>query len=133
MRHRSLILAAIFLAATAIAQEPKAYQEGVLSQMDSVPCPLHRNNASDARVQAELCREYTLQTDRVVYRFRSRSPKHPILLPVGERVQFRMDKNKFLLRKQGVDSKERQYTLVAVTPRSETTVDVRPIHLNHLQ
>jgi hypothetical protein len=133
MRHHLPIAASIFLAVTAIAQTPKAYQAGTISQMESVQCGTQQSDANGMKAHESRCQEYTLQTDRVVYRVRSRNPKRTVLLPVGERVQFRAEKNKFLLRAEGVDSKEREYTVIAVMPLSETTGDARPIHLNHLQ
>ena len=50
----------------------------------------------------------------------------PVLLPVGERAQFRIQKDKMLLQVEDVDEKEREYSVVSMTPRqdrksSETT------------
>jgi hypothetical protein len=43
-------------------------------------------------------------------------PCYCLLLPVGERAQFRMDKDKVKLR---VDGKERDYQVVSMRPRSD--------------
>jgi hypothetical protein len=138
MRHRSLIVASIFTAlilraAVAIAQEPKAYQEGKLLQMESVRCGKQRAEANDGNTYPQLCQEYTLQADRVIYRVQSKNSKNAGLLPIGDRVQFRIEKNKVLIRAEADASREHAYTLMTVTPESETTVDARPVHLNHLQ
>ncbi|MGA6983795.1 MAG: hypothetical protein WCC95_02730 [Candidatus Sulfotelmatobacter sp.] len=140
MRHSSLIVAPIFggllflsLSIVAVAQEPRAYQEARLLQMESVDCGKPRAGANDGAGRLPLCQEYTLQADRVIYRVRSKSSKHAVLLPVGERVRFRMEKNKFLIRAEADNSSEHAFTLMTVTPASETTVDARPVHLNHLQ
>ena len=145
MRFKSLVLASILLAATAFAKEPKAYQSGKLLQMDSVQCGVDEKNgktfageiigtdSSHKKTQELLCQEYLLQTDRMIYRIRPRDAKHPVLLPVGERAQFRLDKDKMLLRVEDLDSKEREYIVVSMTPRSESTADASPAHLNHLQ
>ena len=45
-----------------------------------------------------LCQEYLLQGERVIYRIRPKDDKHPVLLPVGEKAQFRMDKDHMRLR-----------------------------------
>ena len=66
--------------------------------------------------QQVLCQEYVLQTDRVVYRIRPRDEKHPALLPVGQSAQFYMEKDKMRLRVE-LDDKERDYTVVSMTPR----------------
>jgi len=145
MRYKSLVLASILLAATAYAKEPKAYQSGKLLQMDSVSCGVDEKNgksfagemlgtdSSHKKTQELLCQEYLLQTDKMVYRIRPKDAKHPVLLPVGERAQFRLDKDKMLLRVEDLDSKEREYIVVSMTPRSESTADASPARLNHLQ
>jgi hypothetical protein len=126
MRYQALVLASILLAATAYGKEPKAYQSGKLLQMDEVTC-------GAAKTQEILCQEYLLQTDKVDYRIRPRDAKHAVLLPVGEQAQFRLEKDKMLVRVEYLDNKERDYVVVSITPRSESTADARPVRLNHLQ
>jgi len=135
MGYRSLVLASILLAATAYAKEPKAYQSGKLLQMDSVQCGVDEKDAKKGNKKTSelLCQEYVVQTDQVVYRIRPTDDKHPMLLPVGENVQFRLEKNKMLLRMEGADTKEREYVVVSIKPRSESTADASPTRLNHLQ
>jgi len=145
MRYKSLVLASILLAATAYAKEPKAYQSGKLLQMDSVNCGVDEKDAKSftgemigtdsghKKTQELLCQEYLLQTDKMIYRIRPRDAKHPVLLPVGEQAQFRLDKDKMLLRVEDLDSKEREYIVVSMTPRSDSTADASPARLNHLQ
>jgi hypothetical protein len=145
MRYKSLVLASMLLAAAAYAKEPKAYQSGKLLQMDSVQCGVDEKDAksftgeligtdsSHKKTQELLCQEYLLQTDKMIYRIRPKDAKHPVLLPVGERAQFRLDKDKMLLRVEDLDSKEREYIVVSMTPRSESTADASPTRLNHLQ
>jgi hypothetical protein len=70
----------------------------------------------------------------VTYRIRPRDEKHPVLLPVGEQAQFRLQRDKMLLRVEDLDSKEREYIVVSMTPRSEnSTADAISPRLNHLQ
>jgi len=145
MRYKLFVLAAIWLATAAYAKEPKAYQSGKLLQMDSVQCGVDEKDAKSftgeligtdsghKKTQEMLCQEYLLQTDKMIYRIRPRDAKHPVLLPVGERAQFRIEKDKMLLRVEDLDSKEREYIVVSMTPRSESTADATPAHLNHLQ
>ncbi len=145
MRYGSLVLASILLATMAYAKEPKAYQSGKLLQMDSVQCGVDEKDAksfagemigTDAgqrKTEEVLCQEYMLQTDKVIYRIRPRDEKHPVLLPVGEQAQFRLEKDKLLLRVEILDSKEREYLVVSMTPRGESTADATPVRVNHLQ
>jgi hypothetical protein len=85
------------------------------------------------KTQELLCQEYVLQTDKMVYRIRPKDQKHPALLPVGEQAQFRLEKDKLLLRVEDQDSKEHEYIVVSMTPRSDSTADARPAGLNHAQ
>jgi hypothetical protein len=145
MRYKSVVLASILLVATAYAKEPKAYQSGKLLQMDSVKCGMDEKDAKSfagemigtdsghKKTQELLCQEYLLQTDKMVYRIRPKDEKHPALLPVGERAQFRLEKDKLLLRVEDLDNKEREYIVVSMTPRAESTADARPVQLKHAQ
>jgi hypothetical protein len=133
MRHKSLVLASLLLAATAYAKEPKAYQDGKLLQMDSVQCGVDEN-AKKGKTHDLLCQEYLVQSDQVVYRIRPKDDKHPVLLPIGQNAQFRLEKNRMLLRVEGVDNKEREYVVVSIKPRGDSTAaDASPARLNHLQ
>jgi hypothetical protein len=145
MRYKTLVLALMLMAAVAYAKEPRAYQSGKLLQMDSVQCGIDEKDAKSftgemigtdsghKKTQELLCQEYLLQTDKMIYRIRPKDAKHPVLLPVGERAQFRLDKDKMLLRVEDLDSKEREYIVVSMTPRSDSTADASPVRLNHLQ
>lgn len=145
MGYKSLVLASILLATTAYAKEPKAYQSGKLLQMEPVKCGMDEKDAKSfagemigtdsghKKTQELLCQEYVLQTEKMVYRIRPRDEKHPVLLPVGEQAQFRLDKDKLLLRVEGLDGKEREYMVVSMTPRGDSTADASPLRLNHLQ
>lgn len=128
-------VAVIFLlAGLAQAKEPKPYQSGTLLQMDSVQCGVDENSAKSVtgeligtdsghkKTRPLLCQEYVLQADHVIYRIRPKDEKHPALLPVGEKAQFRMDKDKLVLRIEDLDDKDRDYTVVSMTPRP----DIKP-------
>src|ERR1700687_5195781 len=146
MRFQSLVLASILLATSAYAKEPKAYKSGRLLQIDSVQCGVDEKDAKSftgemigtdsghKKTQELLCQEYLLQTERVIYRIRPKDTKHPILLPVGDQAQFRLQKDKMLLRVEDLDSKEREYIVVSMTPRSDSSsADATPSRPNHLQ
>ena len=127
-----LFATALLLAGLALAKEAKHFQSGTLLNMDSVDCGLDENSgksfagevlgtdSAHKKTHALLCQEYVLQTDRVVYRIRPRDEKHPVLLPVGEKAQFRMEKDKMVLRVEDLDDKDRDYTVVSMTPRADT-------------
>jgi len=129
MIRKSFLCAALILCASfAWTQEPKPLQTGKLLQMDSVPC-----HASQ-KAQEPQCQVYQLESDSVVFHIRPKSAKHAALLPVGERAQFRIEKGNILLHMDGVDSQEREYIVVSMSPRTESdSADASPMRLNHLQ
>lgn len=146
MRSKLTFCAIVALASAAYAKDPRVYQTGELVQMDSVQCDISQKEAQafagempgtdsvNKTTQSALCQEYILQTERVIYRIRPRDQKHLMTLPLGDRAQFRMLKDKMLLRLEDLDSNEKEYNVVSMTPRSDSgTADGSPLHLNHLQ
>jgi hypothetical protein len=146
MRSKMMLCVMLVLASAAYAREPKLYQTGKILQMDSVPCGMAEKDAKSfagemlgtdsgsKKTHELLCQEYVVQGQRVIYRIRPRDEKHPVLLPVGEQAQFRLQKDKMLLRVEDLDSKEREYIVVSMTPRSDSsTAEATPSRLNHLQ
>jgi hypothetical protein len=113
----------------AFAKDPAPYQTGKLLQMNSVHCGTAQKSDTSAlgeiigtdnrstKTQDVLCQEYVLETDSVDFHIRPRDEKHPEILPIGSLAQFRIDKDKLILRAEGMD-KERQYIVVSITPRS---------------
>ena len=126
-----LVFATILLAAAAQAKDAKHYESGQLLQMDSVECGYDEKtgkslagemlgtDSGHKKTHALLCQEYVLQSERVIYRIRPKDEKHPVLLPVGESAQFRMDKDKMKLRVEDLDDKEREYIVVSMMPRTD--------------
>jgi hypothetical protein len=133
MRSNLTLCVVLCLASAAYAKDPKAYQSGKLLQMDSAPCGV-AENGDGKKTQDLLCQEYVLQAERVIYRIRPRDEKHPVLLPISDRAQFRVEKDKILLRVEDFDTKERKFVVVSMAPRTDSsTADATPVRLNHLQ
>lgn len=146
MRSTWVLCISLALASAAYAKEPKPYQTGKLLQMDSVPCgtaekdgksfagEMLGTDSGSKKTQEVLCQEYVLQSDRTIYRIRPRDEKHPVLLPVGDQAQFRLEKDKMVLRVEDLDNKDREYIVVSMTPRTDSsTADATPARVNHLQ
>jgi hypothetical protein len=129
MKATILMMAVVLFASLSYAKEQRVNQSGTLLQMDSVECGADQNSgksiagevlgtdSAHQKTHVLLCQEYLLQTDRVIYRIRPRDDKHPVLLPVGVKAQFHLDKDKMKLRVEDLDDKERDYTVVSMTPR----------------
>jgi|SRR5579859_4147686 len=112
--------------AFAAKSEPVFHQTGTISAMDGVECGVDENSGktfagevlgtggAHKKTRAMLCQEYVLKTDHVMYRIRPRDEKHPVLLPVGERAEFRIKKDKLLLAVPELDGKEREYSVTSM-------------------
>src|SRR5437762_7900669 len=124
---KSILAAALFLAASsAFAKEPVFHQQGTITAMDGVECGVDENSGKSfagqilgtdgahKKTRAMLCQEYVLKTEKVMYRIRPRDEKHPVLLPVGERAEFRIKKDKLLLTVPELDGKEREYSVTSM-------------------
>ncbi len=128
MRLR-FFLAIMLVAVLAQAKEPKHYQSGKLLKMESVKCGTDEKNgkslagemigtdSAHMKTHELLCQQYVLETEKVMYTIRPRDEKHPVLLPIGEKAQFRMDKDKIVLRVEDLDDKEREYGVVSMVPK----------------
>ncbi len=124
-------VAALLIFAAGVSAKEHDYQKGTLLQMTSIKCGSAENGGHSVageilgtdgehkKMQDLLCQEYVLQTDRIVYHIRPKDDKHPVLLPVGETAEFRMDKDKLVLRVPEGDGKERDYLVVSMTPRTD--------------
>jgi hypothetical protein len=125
------IAASLQKVAPAPAKDKPAYDRGVLLQMDSTHCgyaekggktftgEILGTDGQHKNTQEMLCQEYILKSDRLIYRIRPKDEKHPALLPVGEAAEFRIHRDKMLLRVPESDGKEREYIVVSMTPRGD--------------
>lgn len=122
---------ALFASPALFAKDPPTYDKGLLLSMESTMCGTAENDgksltgqligtdSSHKKTKEVLCQEYVLQGARLTYRIRPRDEKHPVLLPVGESVQFRIRKDKLYLRDPEGDMKEREYVVVSMQMRPD--------------
>jgi hypothetical protein len=129
---KNVLTAVLLLSAFSLsAKDRPAYEKGVLAQMDSTTCgyaekdgktlagEIFGTDGQHKKTQETLCQEYVLRGERVTYRIRPKDDKHPALLPIGETAEFRIHKDKLLLRVPEAGDKEREYIVVAMTPRTD--------------
>jgi hypothetical protein len=138
MKVGMVVLLLVPAALNAQAKDAPAYEKGVLIQMESSSCgyaekdgktiagQIFGTDGQHKNTKEVLCQEYVLQAERVTYRIRPKDDKHPVLLPVGETAQFRIHKDKLLLRVPEADGKEREYFVLSMTPRVDVAVASRP-------
>lgn len=136
---KRLIFACLIFSMIGVAQakDKPAYEKGVLMQMDSSSCgyaekdgktlagQILGTDGQHKNTKVVLCQEYVLKSDRVIYRIRPKDDKHPALLPVGETAEFRIHKDKMILRVAEADDKDREYIVVSMTPREDVAENRR--------
>ncbi|MGB6431298.1 MAG: hypothetical protein WBF06_12000 [Candidatus Acidiferrales bacterium] len=127
------VLAGVSLLAVApsLSAKDPVYDRGTLLSMDSQACgstevggksvagEILGTDSGKKTTQQILCQDYVLQSDRIVYHIRLKDAKHPILLPVGDAVEFRIEKSSLFLRDPESGQKEREYIVVSMTPRTD--------------
>jgi hypothetical protein len=128
MRLQYVLVVGLLLT-LAQAKEPRHYQSGKLAKMESVKCGTDEKNgksfagemigtdSSHMKTRELLCQQYVIETDNLIYTVQPKDEKHPVLLPVGEKAQFCLDKDKLLLRVEDMDDKEREYIVVSMVPK----------------
>jgi len=129
MKLRTIAVCLLF--AGVCSAKEHDYQKGTLLRMDSSSCGSQEKGSKTMageilgtdgqhkKTQELLCQEYILQSDHVIYRIRPKDDKHPELLPIGEIAQFRISKDKLILRVPELNDKEREYIVVSMTPREK--------------
>ena len=139
MRYRLALVVLLGLTTAAYGKEPRHYQSGKLLQMASVPCGMAEKDAKTLtgellgtdsghkKTEEVLCQEYVLESETVTYRIRPKDDKHPVLLPVGQQAQFFLQKDKMVLRVEDLDNKDREYLVVSMMPREDSTADAQPV------
>jgi len=132
MRLGVAVAGLALMASTAVmAKDAPTYDKGLLLSMESSMCGTAENDgksitgeligtdSAHKKTKEVLCQEYVLQGARLTYRIRPRDEKHPVLLPVGENVQYRIKKDKLYLRDPEGDMKEREYQVVSIKIRQD--------------
>jgi hypothetical protein len=129
---RSLLLMSLLLIAPPIqAKGRRSYERAKLLSMDSVSCGYAEKQAKSVageilgtgsaqkKRHEVLCQEYVLQAEHIQYRIRPRDEKQTALLPLGEVAEFRINRDKLVLRVPEGDDKEREYTVVSMTQHND--------------
>jgi hypothetical protein len=130
MKTGVLLVATLVLAValTAGAGKKKHPERGMIEKMEAVPCGAKEKgitglgsvfaSAGIEHVNSDekLCPQYLLRSDEMDYHIRPLDKKHPVILPVGQEGEFRVDKDRLYLRVSEGDRKTRPYQVVAMKP-----------------
>lgn len=115
-------------------EEAKKYLHGQLLEAESLQCTVFQSSTSDLNAaDSTICEEYVLEGEGVLFHLRAKDTKHPVLLPVGKEVTYRMEADRLFLRLTRNDRKEHEYLVVAMEPREKSQAPLqsarRVIHL----
>jgi len=135
-----MLLTVGLMGSSALAKD-HFYQKGRLMSMESVSCGYAENSGktfvgeivgtdgAHKKTKEMLCQEYVLRSDRVLYRIRPRDEKHPVLLPIGEDADFRIQKDRLFLKVTEFDNgKEKDYNVVSMTPVEKSAEETAQKH-----
>jgi len=129
--RKSLLLAlALILAVPVTAHaKKKKDQRGLLESMQSIPCGAKQRGLTGlgsavaslgvehVNSREQLCPQYLLRTDQMDYRIQPLKTEHAVVLPVGQEAEFKIKKDRLLLRvADSKDGKEHAYQVVSMQP-----------------
>jgi hypothetical protein len=133
MKVRTSLIAALslVLAASPIAEsknKKKQPQRGMVESMQAIPCGAKQRGLTGlgsvfgsvgvehVNSHEQLCPQYLLRTDDMEYHIRPLDLKHAVILPVGHEGEFKLKKDRLVLKMPDGDKKAREYQVVAMQP-----------------
>jgi hypothetical protein len=123
-----LAFAAAVVPSSANGKNKKQLDRAMLEKMEAVPCGAKQKgltglgsvwaSAGITHVNSDekLCPQYVLRTDEMEYQIRPTDKKHPVVLPVGQEIAFKIKKDRMFLKVADGDQKMRAYQVVAMRP-----------------
>jgi hypothetical protein len=127
----ALILALVLVSAVPLRADDKKKknpERALLEKMEAVPCGAKEKgltglgtvwaSAGITHVNSDekLCPQYMVITDDMEYHIRPTDTKHPVLLPVGKEIEFKIKKDEMFLRVVDGDKKMETYHVVSMKP-----------------
>jgi len=131
MKNRALLAVSfslLLLAAPVFGGSKKHGERAMIERMEAVPCGAKERGlaglgalwgsvgATHVDSDQKLCPQYLLRTDEMEYHIRPLDHKHPVLLPVGQEGEIKIDKSVMEVRVPDGDRKKRLYQVVAMKP-----------------
>jgi hypothetical protein len=132
----ALILALVLISAVPLSADEKKKKQperALLEKMEAVPCGAKEKgitglgtvwaSAGITHVNSDekLCPQYMVITDEMEYHIRPTDTKHPVLLPVGKEIEFKIKKDQMFLKVVDGDNKMETYHVVSMKPTNSDT------------
>jgi len=111
--------------------DKKKPERAMLEKMESVPCgakekgvtglgtPWGSAGITHVNNDEKLCPQYMVITDDMEYHIRPTDTKHPVVLPVGHEIVFKIKKDRMILKVADGNQKSMTYVVVAMKPTTE--------------
>jgi hypothetical protein len=127
----SFILTLVMLFAIPLSAGDKKKNQperAMLEKMEAVPCGAQEKgvtglgtvwaSAGITHVTSDekLCPQYMVLTDEMEYHVRPTDKKHPVVLPVGHEIVFKIKKDRMYMKVPDIDEKTRTYQVVSMKP-----------------
>jgi hypothetical protein len=132
MKVRASLVAGLILLAAIPANaggDKKKPERAMLEKMEAVPCgakekgltglgtPWGSAGVTHVNSDEKLCPQYMVITDDMEYHIRPTDTKHPMVLPVGHEITFKIKKDHMILKvADGSNQKTMTYVVVAMKP-----------------
>lgn len=141
MKIKTLLAVAVLVLAAAplyAGGNKKDDARGMLEKMEAVPCGAKEKGLSglgslwasagitDVHSNEKLCPQYLVRTDEMEYHIRPTDGKHPVLLPIGHEVVFKIKKDRMFVKVPDGDHKTRSYNVVAEEPVNKDAPGAKP-------
>ena len=131
-RKTLITIFALLFAFPAFAHDKKKPADrAMIEKMEAVPCGAKERGlaglgavwgsvgVTHVNSDEKLCPQYLLRSDDMEYHVRPLDHKHPVILPVGQEAEFKVNKDKLDMRVPEGNSdsrKRRHYQVVAMKP-----------------
>jgi hypothetical protein len=134
MNARAALVAGLILLGAIPANaggDKKKPERAMLEKMESVPCgakekgvtglgtPWGSAGITHVNNDEKLCPQYMVITDDMEYHIRPTDTKHPVVLPVGHEIVFKIKKDRMILKVADGNQKSMTYVVVAMKPTTE--------------
>ena len=134
MNVRAALIAGLLLLGSIPANaggDKKKPERAMLEKMESVPCgakekgvtglgtPWGSAGITHVNNDEKLCPQYMVITDDMEYHIRPTDTKHPVVLPVGHEIVFKIKKDRMILKVADGNQKSMTYVVVAMKPTTE--------------
>jgi hypothetical protein len=134
MNARAALIAGLILLGAIAANaggDKKKPERAMLEKMESVPCgakekgvtglgtPWGSAGITHVNNDEKLCPQYMVITDDMEYHIRPTDTKHPVVLPVGHEIVFKIKKDRMILKVADGNQKSMTCVVVAMKPTTE--------------